>query len=80
WSRDLGISGFVTNQSDGTVYILAQGPSSQLEQLIQKCYAGPEHAHVNQVTTNILPITKQYQSFSIKHEKCSRSSETLSHV
>jgi acylphosphatase len=67
WSRDLAISGFVTNQPDGSVYILAQGLSSQLEQLIQKCYAGPERAKVNQVTTKFVPITRQYQSFSIKH-------------
>lgn len=67
WSEDLGITGFVSNQSDGTVYILAQGTFPKLEQLIQKCYAAPERAQVNQVTAKIVPITKPYRSFSIKH-------------
>lgn len=67
WSQELGITGFVSNQSDGTVYILAQGTSPKLEQLIQKCYAGPERAQVNQVTAKIVPIAMPYRSFSIKH-------------
>jgi len=41
WAVDLGLTGYVTNQPDGSIIIVAQGSREKLEQLIGKCYDGP---------------------------------------
>jgi len=66
-AKQLGITGFITNQPDGTVYILAQGSPPQLEELKQKCYAGPERAAVKQINERPSPLTDHYHSFTIKY-------------
>lgn len=67
WATKLGIAGYVANQSDGSVYVLAQGTTQQLEQLIQKCYAGPEHAQVTIIISKFTPLADRYSTFTIKH-------------
>ena len=44
-----GISGWVRNRNDGTVEIVAEGPSEALEKLIAWCAIGPEMAIVDSV-------------------------------
>jgi acylphosphatase len=46
---DLGLSGFVRNESDGSVYLRAQGDAKAIEQLIEWCRRGPENAVVSEV-------------------------------
>ncbi len=46
---DIGIKGFVKNQSNDNVYIEAEGSEAQLLHLIEWCKIGPEHAQVNHV-------------------------------
>jgi acylphosphatase len=67
WCRDRGLTGYIINRSDGTVYLLAQGASGELESLIQKCYAGPESAQVQSVSVKYSPLATGYPTFSIKH-------------
>lgn len=59
WFRDstkavanqLGITGFVRNEPDGTVYIEAEGTSSDMSQFLAWCHEGPERAKVERVET-----------------------------
>lgn len=67
WALALGLTGFVQNQPDGTVHVLAQGPRLQLDQLIDKCYAGPKHSAVSHIITHYSPGTAKYHSFTIKY-------------
>ncbi|MEM7106607.1 MAG: acylphosphatase [Bacteroidota bacterium] len=46
---ELGIKGFVKNQSDGSVYIEAEGNEERLKQLVEWCNRGPSNAVVTQV-------------------------------
>jgi len=48
-ANQLGITGFVKNLPDGTVYIEAEGGNFELDNLIEWCHEGPEQAHVEQV-------------------------------
>ncbi len=48
----LGVSGFVKNQPDGSVYIEAEGSDEQLEAFITWCRHGPEMARVDQCAVN----------------------------
>ena len=53
---DLGIKGFVKNQSDGSVEFIADGEEGRLEELVDWCYKGPILAKVTEViVTSLLP-------------------------
>ena len=48
-AKSIGLSGWVCNQADGSVYCLAQGTDSQLEQLLGYLHKGPILARVDSV-------------------------------
>src|SRR3546814_11539266 len=62
WFRDstkavanqLGITGFVRNEPDGSVYAEAEGTSLKLNNFVEWCREGPDRAEVSdvQVTEN----------------------------
>lgn len=45
-AEELGISGLVQNEPDGSVYIEAEGEETPLEKFIEWCRRGPELAEV----------------------------------
>ena len=48
-ARELGLTGWVRNNDDGTVELVAEGPRPDLEQLRQTVEAGPRMARVDRV-------------------------------
>lgn len=48
-ARKLGITGFVRNEPDGSVYLEAEGEEQALQQLIAWCHQGPPRARVDKV-------------------------------
>lgn len=48
-ATELGISGFVKNLPDDSVYILATGTDEQLNALVQWCYIGSPKSRVEKV-------------------------------
>ena len=54
-AAELGITGFVRNLSDGSVYIEADGTPEQLELFISWCHAGPSWARVSEVQHQYTP-------------------------
>ena len=40
-ARAFGITGFICNQADGSVYMEAEGPHDALEKLKIRCWQGP---------------------------------------
>lgn len=46
---ELGLTGIVKNQPDGSVFIQATGSAAQLNQLVAWCRQGPPRAEVNSV-------------------------------
>ena len=63
-AKKIGLTGFVKNQSDGRVYIEAQGTPEQLEIFFDWCERGPERAEVSQVFKSEIP-EKTESSFLI---------------
>ena len=51
---ELGLTGIVKNQPDGSVFIQATGSSGQLNQLIAWCRQGPSGAAVTSVQVETL--------------------------
>ncbi len=47
---ELGLTGFVQNQPDGSVYVEAEGPLEALQHLLDWCKQGPKHAQVELVS------------------------------
>ena len=45
-AKELGVSGWVRNRSNGTVELVAEGPLESLDMLAKWCEAGPEMAQV----------------------------------
>ena len=65
-AMQLGIKGFVRNQKDGSVYIMASGSEEKIQQLIEWCKVGPKSAIVLKV--NITDVGEQeFEKFEIKH-------------
>jgi len=48
-AEELGLTGFVQNEPDGTVYLEAEGTAESLKKLEQWVHQGPRRAHVEKV-------------------------------
>jgi acylphosphatase len=65
-ARSLGITGFVKNLDDGSVYIEAEGRKQQLDIFVEWCRSGPGRSRVKSVETEELPQAG-YTEFNISH-------------
>jgi acylphosphatase len=63
-AQQLGITGWVKNEPDGTVAATGQGPDVQLQQWIDWCHEGPPQARVESVEVEAQPLTS-FQEFEI---------------
>ncbi len=59
----LGLTGFVQNKQDGSVYLEAEGDRSALEQLVAWLHQGPEHAQVDRVEVKEIDEFQGYKTF-----------------
>ena len=65
-AKEFGITGYVMNMPDGSVFIEAEAGEDALDQFILWCERGPVSARVDKL--DITPgVYKGYQGFSIKH-------------
>ncbi|MFX1307637.1 MAG: acylphosphatase [Promethearchaeota archaeon] len=62
-ARNLGLSGFVKNMPDGTVYIEAQGPEDKLLKLLEFSKKGPAHAQVEKVEYEFSEPINKFKGF-----------------
>jgi acylphosphatase len=60
-----GVKGFVKNQSDGSVYIEAEGEDAVLDRFIAWCHQGPPQARVDRVEV-VEGNFKSFASFDVK--------------
>ncbi len=61
----LGVTGFVRNEPDGTVYAEAEGEEETLNQFVAWCKNGPPHARVERCKVQEGPV-KHFSSFVIE--------------
>ena len=61
------IVGYVRNLADGTVEVLAEGPSGNVEAFKHDLATGPRFSMVEQVEEVNLEITGAYSSFRIEY-------------
>jgi acylphosphatase len=65
-SSELGLVGWTSNRSDGSVSVVAEGPSPALDELERRLNEGPSGAHVTAVDAVRMPATGDFTSFTIR--------------
>jgi acylphosphatase len=66
-ARKLGLKGFVRNEPDGSVSVIAQGERALLEQLIERLREGPMLANVENVEVEWGEAKAVYENFDIEY-------------
>ncbi len=64
-AKEMGITGFVRNLPDGSVYMEAEGEEVALDAFMEWCQKGPDDAFVEKVRV-VEHKPKNYPSFIIK--------------
>lgn len=64
-AQQLGVNGFVRNESDGSVYIEAEGNEEKLNELIAWCRVGPPRGRVDEVVVETQATLAGFSDFRI---------------
>jgi acylphosphatase len=62
----LGLTGWVSNEQDGSVRCIAEGPRRDLEVLLERLREGPASAIVEGVIVDWLPYTGRWGTFGLR--------------
>lgn len=62
----LGLTGYVLNNSDGSVEVLAEGERKVLEGFLALLRKGPSGSAVTDVNFTFIPATGEFYDFTIK--------------
>ncbi|WP_439880592.1 acylphosphatase [Pontibacter sp. MBLB2868] len=62
-AEEFGLTGFVQNEDDGTVYLEAEGSPEALKKLEQWAHEGPSKAQVDKVEVEEKPDLKGFDGF-----------------
>ena len=65
-AQGLNLTGWVKNNRDGSVSVVAEGPRPQLELLLDYLHKGPGAAEVEHVATNWAIATGEFSSFQTR--------------
>ena len=67
-ARRLGLTGYVKNMLDGTVYIEAEGSKDKLLELLKFSKKGPKHAQVQKVEHEFKIPSNEFKGFDYMFE------------
>jgi len=62
-ARRLGLTGYVKNMPDGSVYIEAEGPEDKLNELLEFAKKGPKHAQVEKADYEFKDPQNKFKNF-----------------
>lgn len=65
-AQRLGLTGWVSNEQDGSVYCVAEGPRDDLEALLDALKEGPAMAIVEYVAEDWVPYTGHWGTFGLR--------------
>ena len=66
-AANLGLGGWVRNNHDGTVEVVAEGRKTALERFLHRLENGPSYATVTQVETSWESHTGEFNRFNIRY-------------
>lgn len=64
-ARGLGISGWIRNNPDGSVAVVAEGPRHRLQAFLDWCYTGVRSARIDAIDAHWGGVTGADTDFSI---------------
>jgi acylphosphatase len=64
-AQRLGLTGWVRNEPDGSVRLVAEGPRDALESLERWCHHGPPSAHVEDVSATWSAAEGRFREFAV---------------
>lgn len=67
-AQNLGLSGWVKNEEDGSVTILAEGEEEDLKKLIEWAKRGPNWAEVEKIEVNWQEAKDEFERFEVRYE------------
>ncbi|MFX0145561.1 MAG: acylphosphatase [Candidatus Hodarchaeota archaeon] len=62
-AQKLGLTGYVKNMPNGTVYIEAEGPQQKINELLEFSKQGPKHAQVQKVEYEFATPSNEFKEF-----------------
>jgi len=62
----LGLTGWTSNEADGSVRVVAEGTTDALDRLLALLTDGPPGAYVQKVDATRAPATGEFTSFGIR--------------
>lgn len=65
-ARELGVSGWVRNNPDGRVEIVAEGEEWQLKEFTEKVKIGPSHANVTGFEVKEEEYKNEFSEFEVR--------------
>ncbi|HUS94273.1 MAG TPA: acylphosphatase [Patescibacteria group bacterium] len=65
-ARSLGLNGWVRNEPDGSVLVVAEGSKEHLSSLIDFLHQGPDSARVEKVEISWSESSRRYKKFEIR--------------
>ena len=65
-ARQLGVTGWVRNEADGSVRLEAEGPRAALEELLDAVHNGPRMARVESVDADWADATDEFDVFRVR--------------
>ena len=66
-ANGFGITGWVANEADGTVVVVAEGSENKINDFIDWCHGGPSTSQVEKVKVEQLPYIEEFDDFSIRY-------------
>jgi len=65
-ARQLGVTGWVRNEQDGSVRLEAEGPRAALDELLEAVHEGPRMARVESVEAEWADANDEYEGFRVR--------------
>ena len=65
-AAELGLTGHVRNERDGTVQVVAEGSKPAVRELLSFLHVGPRTAFVTQVDTHWIAPTGEFDRFEVR--------------
>jgi acylphosphatase len=65
-ATELGLAGWVRNNPDGSVEVVAEGVRESIEKLVEWSHEGPRHAVVNRVEIEWERFADEFTGFTIE--------------
>ena len=67
WARKLDLAGWVRNEADGSVRLVAEGDPDALDRLVRLLHGGPPTAAVESVDPERGDATGEFDGFEVRH-------------